>query len=157
MLDDNEIVSDESLIASPVKINQLDESGFYVVDFIVGESGPLPQNWTADLVGDGYYKAQYQGGVRNSATGEWTGGHWVETSGPSHEDYVYEATSKKTALMAEATAAIAPLQDAVDLDMATDAEVALLKAWKTYRVLLNRIDVNLAPNIVWPTKPGASA
>lgn len=135
------------------KINQLDNDGYFVVDFIVGESGDIPENWTADLVGDGYYKAQYQDGTRNADTGEWTGGHWVETSGPSHEDYVYEATIKKNALMAEATMAIAPLQDAVDIDEATPEEVVLLKLWKAYRVALNRIDVNLAPDIVWPEPP----
>ena len=34
--------------------------------------------------------------------------------------------------------AIAPLQDAVDVDDATQADEALLKAWKKYRVALNR-------------------
>ena len=63
------------------KLNVLDADGFYVTDFIVGISGDtLPANWTADLVGDGYYKAQYQGGHRNAETGEWTNGHWVETA-----------------------------------------------------------------------------
>lgn len=139
-----------------MKINILDASGFYVEDFIVGVSGDtLPDNWTTDLVGDGYYKAQYQNGIRAADTGEWTGGHWVETSGPSHESQVAEATAKRDNLMAEATAAIAPLQDAVDLDMATDAEIALLKAWKQYRVALNRIDVNQAPNITWPVPPAS--
>lgn len=48
---------------------------------------------------------------------------------------------------------IAPLQDAVDLDMATDEEVRLLNAWKKYRVLVNRIDTNKAPDIQWPPQP----
>lgn len=147
----------EESIVPVVKLNQLDSEGFFISDFIVGVSGPLPENWTKDLVSDGFWKAQYQGATRNPTTGEWTGGHWVETSGPSHEDQVAEATGTKAALMAEASAAIAPLQDAVDLDMATPEEVALLKAWKLYRVQVNRVDVNLAPNIVWPTKPGESA
>lgn len=136
------------------KLNVLDANGFYVTDFIVGMSGDtLPDNWTADLVGDGYYKAQYQGGTRDAATGQWTNGHWVETGGPSHENLVAAARNKRDGLMAEASEVIAPLQDAVDLEIATDQEVALLKAWKTYRVLLNRIDPETAPNIVWPTPP----
>ena len=49
-------------------------------------------------------------------------------------------------LRALADTAIAPLQDAVDIDDATDAEVALLKAWKKYRVALNRL----------PDQPGYS-
>ncbi|MBG6242237.1 MAG: tail fiber assembly protein, partial [Candidatus Symbiopectobacterium sp. Dall1.0] len=56
-------------------------------------------------------------------------------------------------LMQKASAAIAPLQDAADLDMATEAESALLVAWKTYRVLLNRVDISTAPDIEWPEQP----
>jgi len=63
------------------------------------------------------------------------------------------ADNQKSSLMAEATVAIAPLQDAVDLEEATDNEKTQLTAWKKYRVLLNRIDTSIAPNITWPTKP----
>ncbi|EOF5167250.1 tail fiber assembly protein, partial [Salmonella enterica] len=45
---------------------------------------------------------------------------------------------------------IAPLQDAVDLDEATDEEKARLLAWRKYRVLVNRVDTS---NPVWPDKP----
>ncbi|WP_186370331.1 hypothetical protein [Yersinia bercovieri] len=71
-----------------MKLNKLDDSGFYIVDHIEDE-GPLPQHWTRDLVGNGYYKAQYQGATQNPQTGEWTGGTWAETSGPSLEDIEY--------------------------------------------------------------------
>ncbi|MDU7134954.1 MAG: tail fiber assembly protein, partial [Enterobacteriaceae bacterium] len=43
---------------------------------------------------------------------------------------------------------------AVDLDMATATESAALLAWKKYRVLVNRVDVMLAPDIDWPEQPG---
>lgn len=51
--------------------------------------------------------------------------------------------------------AIAPLQDAVDVDDATGAEIALLKEWKKYRVALNRQpDEPGYPNsITWPAAP----
>lgn len=49
--------------------------------------------------------------------------------------------------------AIAPLQDAVDLDEATEEELLLLKEWKKYRVSLNRLDLSTAPDIEWPEKP----
>lgn len=74
---------------------------------------------------------------------------------PTHEDYVAEATRNKTYLMAQATVAINPLQDAVDLEEATDEEVALLKKWKQFRVAVNRVDPNLAPDITWPVPPVA--
>ncbi|HFQ6636693.1 TPA: phage tail protein, partial [Yersinia enterocolitica] len=63
-----------------MKINILDIHGFYLEDHV---EGATPDNWTADLVGNGYYKAQYQGAIKNSETGEWTGGTWVETGGLS--------------------------------------------------------------------------
>lgn len=63
------------------------------------------------------------------------------------------ADSQKSSLMAQATVEIAPLQDAVDLDEATDSEKAQLTAWKKYRVLLNRIDTSTAPDIKWPAIP----
>ncbi|EPH3099946.1 tail fiber assembly protein [Providencia stuartii] len=71
----------------------------------------------------------------------------------SKEQLIAEAEQQKQSLLAEANNAIAPLQDAVDLDMATDEEKAQLTAWKKYRVLLNRVDTSLAPNIDWPEKP----
>jgi len=56
---------------------------------------------------------------------------------------------------AAADKAIAPLQDAVDIDEATDAEVALLKAWKKYRVALNRLpdQAGYPATIDWPVAP----
>lgn len=58
-------------------------------------------------------------------------------------------------LMAIAAIAIAPLQDAVDLDDATAEETALLKKWKQYRVTLNRIEQQAGyPEAVsWPVTP----
>ena len=56
---------------------------------------------------------------------------------------------------AAADSAIAPLQDAVDLDDATEAEVAALKAWKKYRVALNRLpeQPGYPTDIDWPAPP----
>lgn len=61
------------------------------------------------------------------------------------------AEQMKTELMTAATKQIDPLQDAIDLDMATDEEKAQLTTWKKYRVLLNRVDTTVAPDITWPT------
>ncbi|MBB7444214.1 tail fiber assembly protein, partial [Escherichia coli] len=41
----------------------------------------------------------------------------------------------------------------VPLQIATEEEKALLAAWKTYRVLLNRVDTSTAPDIEWPAVP----
>ncbi len=61
--------------------------------------------------------------------------------------------SQKTALMDAASDRISVLQDAVDLDMATDAETAALRLWKKYRVLLSRVDANTSDDVVWPEAP----
>lgn len=61
-------------------------------------------------------------------------------------------TVTRDALLSQATLAIAPLQDAVDLDMATDADTAMLKQWKQYRVAVNRVDLTQA-SPAWPTAP----
>ncbi|MBK4715540.1 MULTISPECIES: tail fiber assembly protein [Tenebrionibacter/Tenebrionicola group] len=68
-------------------------------------------------------------------------------------NYIARAETKKSQLLTAAAAAIAPLQDAVELGIATDEEIALLVAWKKCRVLLNRIDTSAAPNIDWPEMP----
>ncbi|HAN8783446.1 TPA: DUF1983 domain-containing protein [Escherichia coli] len=48
---------------------------------------------------------------------------------------------------------LAPLQDAADLEIATEEEISLLEAWKKYRVLLNRVDTSTAQDIEWPALP----
>ncbi|OSJ43232.1 hypothetical protein K792_22512, partial [Salmonella enterica subsp. enterica serovar Newport str. SHSN002] len=60
--------------------------------------------------------------------------------------FFFEET--KSRLLQMASEKIAPLQDAVDLDEATDKEKASLLAWKKYRVQVNRVDTSI------PTWPG---
>jgi len=55
--------------------------------------------------------------------------------------------------ISEATTRINILQDEIDLDLSTEAGVAELKVWKTYRIALNRLDLSTAPNIDWPQLP----
>lgn len=63
------------------------------------------------------------------------------------------ATMKFTLLIEEATKKITPLQDAVDIGIATEDEVERLGEWKKYRVLLSRIDIESGSEIQWPDKP----
>lgn len=58
-------------------------------------------------------------------------------------------------LRAVADGAIAPLQDAMDLGEATEAEAASLLAWKRYRVELNRVPTRAGypDDIDWPAPP----
>lgn len=74
---------------------------------------------------------------------------------PTSEQYVEMASLEKSRLLAVASSSIDPLQDAVDLDIATSEEVAMLKAWKTYRVMVSRVDISKAPSIDWPKSPSS--
>ncbi|OSN04361.1 hypothetical protein AU512_16350 [Lonsdalea iberica] len=79
----------------------------------------------------------------------------TEQPAPSDEALINEAEAKKASLRATADTAIAPLQDAIDLGIATDDESAMLNAWRRYRVLLNRLDTSSAAEseIDWPEAP----
>ena len=68
------------------------------------------------------------------------------------KENVQSAVSQKKYLMDEATQQIDTLQDAVDLDMATDEEKTKLTAWKKYRILLNRVDTSQS-NVTFPAQP----
>ncbi|HGV5150230.1 TPA: tail fiber assembly protein [Klebsiella pneumoniae] len=83
----------------------------------------------------------------------WNGSAWVTDKIKMHSAEISVAEQKKTALVAVANAAISPLQDAVELDIATDEEARLYAEWRKYRVLLNRVDILTAPNVEWPAPP----
>ncbi|HCO5159089.1 TPA: tail fiber assembly protein, partial [Escherichia coli] len=105
----------------------------------ISELGPLPENVTW-LSPDGEYQ-------------KWDGTSWEKDKETEKLFQVREAEETKKSLMQVASEHIALLQDAVDLEIATEEETSLLTAWKKYRVLLNRIDTSTAPDIDWPTIP----
>ncbi|WP_323835115.1 tail fiber assembly protein [Photorhabdus africana] len=59
---------------------------------------------------------------------------------------------QKYYLLEQATIKMAPLQDAIDLSIATDNEITMLMEWKKYRVALNRMDTTVE-DIEWPEQP----
>lgn len=84
---------------------------------------------------------------------KWNGERWVTDEVAQKDAEVTVANSTKAALMKSASEQIGPLQDAIDLDMATDNEKARFNAWRKYRVLLTRVDTSTAPAITWPEIP----
>lgn len=89
-----------------------------------------------------------------TANGEWMfDGEKIVPRIIPHEESVAKASELKTYYITVATNAINPLQDAVDLEIATDEEKRLLLLWKKYRIDVNRTDVNKAPDIAWPVTP----
>lgn len=84
---------------------------------------------------------------------KWNGNEWVTDAEAEKAAKLAIAESKKASLMSKAASVIEPLQDSVELNMATDDEKEKLTSWKVYRVLLNRIDISDAENIIWPEVP----
>lgn len=122
-----------------------DHRGKVVYDIYTGESitinqlGKLPDE-VVSVAPEGHFV-------------KWDGEKWVHDTDAEKTAQITQVTQQKESLLALAASKIAPLQDAVDLDIATEAEAALLLAWKKYRVLLNRINQNDAPDINWPPMP----
>ncbi|WP_438801545.1 tail fiber assembly protein [Candidatus Symbiopectobacterium endolongispinus] len=87
----------------------------------------------------------------------WDGEKWVTDSQAKQAAELQAAQQaaqqELTSRLTVANARIQTLSDAVVLDMATKEEKAALTDWKTYRVMLNRIDVSTAPDIEWPEQP----
>ena len=83
----------------------------------------------------------------------WDGKKWQLDVSKQHQYEVNQASAKKNQFIADATSQISYLQDAVDSQIASELEIQLLAKWKKYRVLVNRIDIEQAPNIEWPSQP----
>lgn len=69
---------------------------------------------------------------------------------PSPEEMKMMAEGKRQSLMDTTATAMVPLQDVVDLNIATEAEKRRLEEWKFYRVQLLRVDMEKP---VWPVPP----
>lgn len=96
--------------------------------------------------------------------GDWyiTNGTFTQTAPPvvipvlSAADILASNTTTRNALLLNGTNAQAPLQDAVDLAIATTAETAMLTSWKQYSVAVNRVDLTQT-SPTWPAVPETSS
>lgn len=118
----------------------------------IGKEIPISERFTPELVSSmiditGLIPAPQMG---------WTYGDGAFSPpapyNPSEMEVVEWNTRIRDALLVQAGTAIAPLQDAADLEYATSAEMARLMKWKQYRVAVNRTDLTLA-NPSWPPQP----
>ena len=77
---------------------------------------------------------------------------WVLNQGKKDRAAAATNEAKKSTLMAQAKEQIEILQDELDLELSEDIKVTKvqLKAWKAYRVKLNKVDT---ANQVWPEVP----
>ncbi|HIE3015368.1 tail fiber assembly protein [Klebsiella quasipneumoniae] len=103
---------------------------------VITEPGPIPDTVTTSAPSTPYDK--------------WDGSAWVTDAAQQHAADVAAAETQKKHMINQVSADISILQDAVTLNMATDAEKSTLTSMQAYRVLLNRVDTSLAPDIVWP-------
>lgn len=73
------------------------------------------------------------------------------------EELGASVSDKRDMLLQTAALRIAPLQDAVDLGEATEAEAASLLAWKKFRIDANRVteQEGYPQTVTWPALPGA--
>ncbi|MGO4412501.1 tail fiber assembly protein [Cupriavidus sp. KB_39] len=71
---------------------------------------------------------------------------------PTHIPTPEQNVFTRDTLLALAALRIAPLEDAVDLEIETPDDVTRLKAWKSYRVALARLDLTASP-VQWPEQP----
>ncbi len=111
------------------------ESGQQV---IITELGNLPDNVTAIMPEENFMI--------------WDGNAWVKDQEAEQRAAVAQAEEDKKRLLQESTLNINTLQDAVDLGMATEDEMALLIEWKKYRILVSRVEPSEAPDIEWPSR-----
>lgn len=73
---------------------------------------------------------------------------------PDREQLLAAAQAQRDSLLQYATLRASPLQDAVDLDVATEAERVELAGWKMYRIQVSRVDLT-AEAPAWPDRPDA--
>lgn len=83
----------------------------------------------------------------------WEGEKWVTDENVKKVAETEAAAGKKSFLIQSASDTLSPLQDAIELGMATDEEKSRFDAWRKYRVLLTRVDTTLVPDINWPEPP----
>lgn len=114
-------------------------------------------NWPGDAVEISFnwygYLLEGQSGGKIISPNEYGSPVLSDPPEPTKDELISAAEAQKQHLLADATAAVAPLQDAVDLGIATETEIAGLQEWKKYRVLLNRVVTSTAPDIEWPDAP----
>ncbi|XPP72700.1 tail fiber assembly protein [Serratia liquefaciens] len=91
---------------------------------------------------------------RADISGNWVfDGKKIDKRVYTTEEHQEQARTEQRARIAAAAKMIAPLQDAVDLDMASEAERVRLDEWKRYRIMLSRLDFSDALKINWPAVP----
>lgn len=78
---------------------------------------------------------------------------WIDAPKPGKEELIFIARSEKFRRAELAKDRINVISYTVELGIANDTETEQLKKWKMYRVLLDRVQEDDAPDINWPEVP----
>lgn len=123
-----------SITTKPNAEGHYDVSGFFPENMSVAEIDHLPEG--VDI------------------NGRWLfDGVQIKLREYSVAELQQQAANRKQELIKQSSLQIETLNDAAELGMASEEEQRLLARWKTYRVLLNRIAPETAPDIDWPQQP----
>ncbi|WP_323838450.1 tail fiber assembly protein [Photorhabdus africana] len=127
----------------PIELKQNYIASGSLPDDVIEVSLDIYQEYAANNAPEGKYRIAGQNGLPE----------WADIPPPTREELQQYVENKKQQFIVEASQKIAPLQDAVDLGIATKEEETALLVWKKYRVMLNRIDISQVPDIEWPEQP----
>lgn len=128
---------------------------FYVYEDI--ESYKKYGNWPDDVkpISDEVWEKYCVQGPQGKVRGANKDGlpSWVDAPKPGKEELIFIARSEKARLTETAKDKTEILVYAVELGIASNAEKERLKKWKMYRILLDRVQPDDAPDIDWPVVP----
>ncbi|MBE5252137.1 tail fiber assembly protein [Mixta mediterraneensis] len=104
-----------------------------------------------DLPGD--YPADTTPLKPATAWDKWDGEKWVTDPVEEKAAAIKEARELQAALIAEANSITQAWQTQLLLGIITDEDKATLTKWMKYIQSVQAIDINNAPDIIWPQKP----
>ncbi|WP_113625726.1 tail fiber assembly protein [Pectobacterium peruviense] len=90
--------------------------------------------------------------VPTSEFDKWEDGKWVTDLEAQRQALITNKKLELNTKLSQASERIQVLSDAVELNLATEEEKNELKAWKTYRLQLSRVDIS-SPENIWPDTP----
>nr|WP_232487355.1 tail fiber assembly protein [Pectobacterium parmentieri] len=90
--------------------------------------------------------------VPTSKLDKWEDGKWVTDLEGQRQALIANKKVELNTKLSQASERIQVLSDAVELNLVTEEEKNELKAWKTYRLQLSRVDISSQENM-WPDMP----
>ncbi|WP_392551245.1 tail fiber assembly protein [Orbus wheelerorum] len=106
---------------------------------------------TVDFIGE--LPDTYTDKVPGSAFDSWNGKEWIEDKEKALKNRIDLAKQEQESRLSEADSYIYDLNEAIELELATDAQKELHKSWRQYRFVVKQININQPDSINWPAKP----